>query len=338
MNWERSEAGPPNPLSWSVPFVRVAGVGFRLHFVFLAHASLQLLAAWLGPVGTTPLHGLGSTGMALAALLLVITVREAARALVVRAAGGSADEVTLWPLGSVQGIDPAAGSVGALLAGAVGPAASLVLAAVLGTVLVATTGDWSAALPDPLSGAWLGNPHPTWLEFLWIVQWTGFQVALLGLLPMQPLDGGRAVEAVAIARRGAFDAPRVAATFSLAMAGLCGVVAIVRGLPTVLSVSIACAGFAALALWRLRAGDAVGAARGPWERLARRDPGTEPGPSEDPEAAARAERARARERAAVEERAVDAVLDKIAREGADRLTDAERDVLAQATRRRKGGA
>lgn len=338
MNWERSEPGPPDPLNWSLPLVRIAGIAFRLHFVFLAYAALQLLAAWLGPVGTTPLHGPSSMGMALVALLVVVTVREAARALVVRAAGGSADEVALWPLGSLQGIDPGAGSVGALLAGAVGPAASLVLAAVLGAVLAATTGDWSAAVPDPLSAAWLANPHPAWMEFLWILQWTGFQVALLGLLPMQPLDGGRAVEAIAIARRGAFDAPRAAATGSLAAAALCGVVAVVRGLPTLLSVAIACAGFAALQLWRLRAGDAVGAARGPWERMAQRGSAPDGGLAEDPEAAAREERARARERAATEERAVDAVLEKIAREGAERLTAAEREVLARATRRRQGGS
>ena len=337
MSWERSDPGPPNPLAWSLPFVRVAGIGFRLHFVFLAYAALQLLSAWLGPVGTTPLHGISSMAMALAALLVVVTVREVARALVVRAAGGSADEVALWPLGSLQGIDPAAGSVGALLAGAVGPAASLVLAAVLGAALAGATGDWSSAVPDPLSAAWLANPHPAWMEFLWILQWTGFQVALLGLLPMQPLDGGRAVEAVAIARRGAFDAPRAAATASLAAAALLAVLAIVRGLPTLLSVTVACAGFAAFSLWRLRAGDAIGAARGPWERIVQRGAGPDAAPVDDPDRPEREERARARERAAAEERAVDAVLEKIAREGADRLTDQERDVLARATRRRKGG-
>ncbi len=331
MNWERREPGPPNPLAWSVPFVGFAGIRLRLHFVFLAHAGLLLLTASLGPPGSTPLLGARSTAMAIAALLLVVTFREAVRALVVRAAGGSADEVMLWPLGSLQGIDPGPGWLGALLAGATGPAASVLLAAILGTAIGIAGGDWGAALPDPLSAAWLGNPHPAWLEFLWILQWTGIQVALLGLLPMAPLDGGRVVEAVAIRRRGAFDAPRVVATFSLAASAVTGVVAIVRGMPTLLSVAIGCAGFAALALWRLRAGDAVAAAREPWQGAA------EDRPEPDPDAAERAARAKRREEAAAEDREMDRVLEKIAREGADRLTDAERAVLSRATRRRRGG-
>jgi hypothetical protein len=68
-----------------------------------------------------------------------------------------------------------------------------------------------------------------------------------------------------------------------------------------------------------------------------RGAGPDAAPVDDPDRPEREERARARERAAAEERAVDAVLEKIAREGADRLTDQERDVLARATRRRKGG-
>jgi hypothetical protein len=62
-------------------------------------------------------------------------------------------------------------------------------------------------------------------------------------------------------------------------------------------------------------------------------------PRDDDDRAERAERERAeRERTAraAEERAVDSVLEKIAREGADRLTDAERATLARATERRRG--
>ena len=339
MTWERPDPAPTNPLAWSVPLVRVAGIRFRLHFTFVAYAVLLLLTSWLGPVGATPLHGPASTAMGLAALLAVVLMREFARAAVVRAAGGAADEVMVWPLGSLQGIDPAPGWLAALLAAVVGPAASLVLGAACGAAIGIGSGDWSAAVPDPRSAAWLSNPQPWWLEATWILHWTGIQVALLSLIPALPLDGGRVAEAVAIRRHGAFDAPRVAATWSLAFSALAGAVAIVRGMPTVLSVAVACAGFAVLMLWRLRAGDAV-AASDKWI------------PGGDPvESAERAERERdraereaeraAREldrrRRADEERAVDEVLAKIAREGADRLTDAERATLAKATERRRSG-
>lgn len=334
MSWERPDpdAGPGGLLAWSVPLLRFAGIRFRLHFTFLAYAGLLLLMAAFGPAGGTPLHGMTSNVTAIVALLAVVLVRESVRALVVRAAGGSADEVLLWPLGSLRGIDPAPGPTAALLSAVPGAAASIVLLACVGIPLGAVTGEWMAvALPDPFDATWLSNPHPAWMEVLWIVQWTGVQVALLSLLPLLPLDGGRVVGAVALRSRGEFDAPRVAATFSLVASGVLGVLAMVRVYPTLLSVAIACAGFAAVLLWRLRAGDAVASSSRPdWV----------PAPDDDADREDRERRAQAeRDRAAraAEERAVDAVLEKIAREGADRLTDAERATLARATERRRGG-
>lgn len=332
MSWERHDAEPGNPLGWSLPLLPVAGIRFRLHFTFALYAVAALLMASAGPAGSTPVHGAVTTAYALAALLVVILVREVARALVVRAAGGGADEVMLWPLGSLQGIDPAPGWVAALLAAVVGPAASALLAAACGITLGFATGDWhGAALPDPLSASWLSNPHPTWIELLWILHWTGIQVALLSLIPMLPLDGGRAMEAIIVRRRGAFDAPRLAATASLAVAAGSGIVAMVRGMPTLLSVAIACAGFAAFSLWKLRAGDSIAASQGGWRDPA---PTTEP---DDEDAEARRRAGAERESRAAEDRALDAILEKIAREGADRLTDAERAILARATDRRRSG-
>lgn len=332
MTWERSDpdAGPGGLLAWSIPFVRFAGIRFRIHFTFLAYAGLLLLMAAFGPPGGTPLHGVASSLTAIAALLAVVLVRETARALVVRSAGGSADEVLLWPLGSLRGIEPASGATAVLLAALPGAAASIVLLAAVGVPLGAVTGEWATvALPDPFDASWLSNPHPAWMEGLWILQWTGVQLALISLLPLLPLDGGRVVTAICIRSRGEFDAPRVAATFSLAASALLGVGAMVRVYPTLLSVAIACAGYAAVLLWRLRAGDAVAASARP-EWMPARDDDAE---REERDRRDQAERDRAAR--AAEERAVDAVLEKIAREGADRLTDAERATLARATERRR---
>lgn len=332
MTWERPDpdAGPGGLLGWSVPLVRFAGIRFRLHFTFLAYAGLLLLMAAFGPPGGTPLHGLASNLTAIGALVAVVLLREAARALVVRSAGGSVDEVLLWPLGSLRGIEPAPGATAMLLSALPGAAASVVLLAVVGVPLGAVTGEWATvALPDPFDASWLSNPHPAWMEALWILQWTGVQVALLALLPLLPLDGGRVAMAIALRSRGEFEAPRAVATFSLVASGLLGIGAMVRVYPTLLSVAIACAGFAAVLLWRLRAGDAVAAsARPEWMPVVDDDA--------DREARERREQAeRDRSAQAAEERAVDAVLDKIAREGADRLTDAERATLARATERRR---
>lgn len=330
MNWERPEPMPPNPLGWSVPFVSLAGIRFRIHFVFLAYALVMVLRGAFGPAESFAVQGAATVSIAVGALFAMVAVREAARALVVRAAGGAADEVMLWPLGNLQGIDPAPGWLPALLAASVGTGVSAVVLAANGIVLGSVTGDWwGAALPDPFSASWLSNPHAWWIEALWMLQWTGIQLSLLCLLPMLPLDGGRVMEAILVRRRGAFDAPRLATGASLAVASVTGLVAMVRSLETLMAVAIACAGYCAFVAWRLRAGDAVAHAGDEWRSSA----GTGP---DDAERAAREQAAREREAIAAEERAVDSVLEKIAREGADRLTDAERGILAKATHRRRG--
>lgn len=329
MSWERQESGPPNPLAWSLPCFPVAGIRFRVHFVFLAYALVVVLRARFGPAGAGTIQGAVTAASAIGALFAAVVVREFARAFVVRASGGHADDVVLWPLGCLQGIDPAPGWRSAFLAASVGPAASALLLAANGVALGIASGEWmGAALPDPFSAAWLANPHPWWMDGLWILQWTILQLSLISLIPMLPLDGGRAMEAFVLRRRGEFLAPRIAAGGSLGVAAAAGIVAMVRDLPTLLTVAIACAGHAAFLLWRLRAGDAVAAAQPRWS----------PPPEDEPDR----ERARERERAeqqrrhsAAEERAVDEVLEKIAREGADRLTDAERAILARATERRR---
>ncbi|MFM1935576.1 MAG: hypothetical protein RI990_535 [Planctomycetota bacterium] len=338
MKWERADGAPPNPLAWSVPLGTLTAVPLRLHFSFLVYAVLVLLRAAGGTATGAALHGVGTVAMALGALLLVIALREWVRAMVVRASGGSVDEVMLWPLGSVQGIEPAPGWLAALAAAAVGPAVSLVQLAIGGVVLGVSTGDWSTAVPDPMTAEWLATPHAWWVEALWILQWTGVQVLLLSLLPMVPLDGGRAAEAIIMRRRGAFEAPRAATVFSLAAAAAVGMVAVVRDLPVVLTVAIACAGYAVFLLWRMRAGDAVARAdadaRGAWLD------GDRGAPSEpDPEREEREAAARRREARAAEDRELDRILARIAAEGADALSPAERVFLdrVSARRRRESG-
>ena len=188
-----------------------------------------------------------------------------------------------------------------------------------------------------MTAEWLATPHPWWMVCLWFLQWTGIQVAILSLMPMLPLDGGRVAEAIIIRRRGAFDAPRAAAAFSLFVAAVSGVVAIVRDLATVMAVAIACAGFAVLQLWRLRAGDAVArSGMGGWGMQSGGLAGASAA-EPDPDQLAREEAARLRERRAAEDREVDRILEKIARDGAESLTRAEREALARATERRRGG-
>lgn len=334
MTWERADPGPPNPLAWSFPLCRIAGTRFRLHFSFVVYALVVVLRAALGPGGSG--LGLGVVATATGALLVLVLLRECVRALVVRAAGGAADDVVLWPLGSLEGIDPAPGWRSALNAAVAGLAGSMVLLAALGTALAAATGQWRESLVvDPTSAAWLSNPHPWWIETLWIAHWTNTQLTALVLLPMLPLDGGRVVQAFILRRHGEAEAPRRGATVTLVVAGVVGLVAVVRDLPILLTVAIACAGYAAFELWRMRQGDSIAAEQGPWGTHAAR--AREDAELERAERLAEDARRRDRERAAAAERELDRILEKIGREGRDRLTAAERATLEAATEARRRG-
>ena len=103
MSWERAEPGPPNPLAWSFPLVRLAGTRFRVHFSFAVYALVVVLRAAFGPTGSD--LGLRVVAECVGALLVLVLLRETVRAIVVRAAGGSARRCSAisrrWPWSAI---------------------------------------------------------------------------------------------------------------------------------------------------------------------------------------------------------------------------------------------
>lgn len=335
MTWVAGpEGGRVSPWAFSVPIARIAGTRFRLHWIFLAYGVVVMLRSYFGSTAETNAGGAAGpavTAQALIALLMLVFVRELTRAMVVRSSGGAADDVTLWPVGTLRGIDPAPGWRCAMAAALAGPCASIVVVALLAIPLGLATGEWiGGAVPDPLDDSWLRNKHAGWVETLWIVQRTGVQLALINMLPMLPLDMGMAMGAVAIRFRGPHDAPRLTANISMVVAAVVSVIAILRSMNTVLAVGVLCFVEAALTLRRIRLGDAVEDARG-WqpEPTSREDLRREQ--SED------ALRQKRREQQEAEAREVDRILAKIQSKGIDSLTNHEKEALRKATEQRRGG-
>lgn len=334
MTWVAGpEGGRTSPLAWSVPFLRIAGSRFRLHWIFLAYAAVVLLRSALGP-GATAAGGTAPAapavaGIALVSLLGLVALREVARAIVVQSSGGVAESVALWPLGALEGVDPAPRWRATFAAALTGPCISAVIFAALAVPLGVVTGEWlGAAFPHPLDDSWLRNPHPTWIEVLWVVHRTNVQLALLNLLPLVPLDMGLVVTAWFIRSRGEGAAPRAATKITLGMAIAIAVGALVADLGTTLAVAMGCFAHAALALRRIQAGDAMHSASG-WM------PSPRDMQEDAAEGRAEEERARERDRAEAEGRELDRILEKIARHGLESLTRAERTTLQRATERRR---
>jgi len=173
-----------DPVWWSMPFLRIAGVQVRMHAVFILWAAAELVA-WL------PRHALGAIHVAAAvgAVVLVTLLRELARAAAARALGASAESIVLWPLGGLVAPVSANGRK-SVLAQLGGVAAGMTLAPLLACLVV-----WSGARPetlvfDPLdpriTAATLSSPAAVAAWWLYYVN-----LIVLGanlLIPAAPFD------------------------------------------------------------------------------------------------------------------------------------------------------
>jgi len=339
-------AGPESDrvssLRWSVPFFRLGSTRYRLHWIFIGYAAVVLLRSFLGPAGS---DGGGAApaapaGMAIAvvSVLVLVTIRELVRTVVVKSSGGFADDVVLWPLGATEGYDCRSGWRSLMAAAIAGPCASIAVFAALAVPIGLATGDWrEGAFPNPFSDAWLRNPHNRWVEVAWVVHQTNVQLALLCLLPMVPLDGGMAATALLTRRTGAHEAVKSASQFSLVVAAAVAAMAIVGNLMVVLAAALACFVHSAMALRRFQLGDAMRRAvrPSPWDEDEERPAFRRPMVDEDELAAQARERERAEREA--ESRELDRILQKIADRGIETLTEAEHAALRKATESRRKG-
>ena len=90
------------PLSWSVPVLRIGSTILRVHASFLAVIVVVLVrAAWNTSQETFPL-GPWLAGILLASLVTVVLLHELITLLVTRRLGGDLPEIVLQPLGGLD--------------------------------------------------------------------------------------------------------------------------------------------------------------------------------------------------------------------------------------------
>ncbi len=170
---------------------RLFGIPIAVHYSWL---FIFGLVVWSLGSEYLPMHQHGATGAAawawavVAALLFFASVlaHELAHSLVSRANGVPVEGITLFALGGVSELRRDAARPGVeLVVAIVGPLASLVLAGLFALAWVALP-PWTAPAPAVGSYLALGNAA----------------LGLFNLIPGFPLDGGRALRALAWARTG----------------------------------------------------------------------------------------------------------------------------------------
>jgi Zn-dependent protease len=335
--WEPTDRRGPrldDPMSWSIPLGRLAGIDVRMHLLLPLFAAVELGRSALGHSAL----GTGPTAVLLAWLLFSVLLHELGHCFACRRFGGEADEVVLWPLGGLAACRPREGWAGELATAVGGPIVNLALAAVACATLTAMGAPiMGVAIPNPLDPVaglvMVGGGTAQGAIFL--LAWINVVLLMLNLVPMPPLDGGAIVQALQRRKRGESEATRGAVRIGYIAAVALAIVGMLTN--QLLLVGLAVVG----GVWchrtsrRLAAERDEGSEANAFETDA--EAWRDPGPDRISRSEIRAEREAAREEAAREreQAELDRILEKIQRGGMDGLSPFERRFLKKVTRRRR---
>lgn len=312
-----------NPLGWSLPIGSIAGIRIKLHLFLLLYIAGQM-------VSSISQDRMGAAYMALSmtALFLLVLLHEFGHCFACRRVGGEADEVLLWPLGGLASVSPPHTWRANLITTLGGPAVNAVLLPVFAGLL-ALAGHADTILFNPLKPSLtIGQLPSWWLVALWWLHYTNLVLLLFNMLvPMFPLDAGRALHALLWHRVGARRATETATLVGLVTAGALAVGAMVLENVTLIVIAV----FGAIMCWRERQLLRVDALAGAGFAPTIDDHDFAP-----PRGPGRAELKR-REKEAREQAEVDRILAKIAQSGMASLSRSEKKALQQATERKRRG-
>ncbi len=196
-----------DPLTWSIPLVRWAGTRVRVHaFLLIFVASKVLGAAWEKEAAGLAVK---LTAAWLVLLLVALAAKIAMQIWVGERLGLDREEVCVWPLGDLgrAGLSASERSGEGMTATASGLAVNLALAVAM-FVAVWASGAWMMLWPfgHPTWGGapirFDGKPAAAFTPVWWIGQfgYLNFVLFVANLIPALPLDGGRIYRAILATR------------------------------------------------------------------------------------------------------------------------------------------
>jgi stage IV sporulation protein FB len=337
-DWAGTRPRFDDPMSWSVPMMRIFGIEVRIHVLFVIFVAIQLLrAAFAAPMrGDGPTLGPALVLLLMACLFWSVLLHEFGHCFACRATEGDADEILMWPLGGLAACRPDDRWASHLITAMGGPLVNVAILAVAAPTLGLLSGHWrGVALPSPFHLGGLSLVEESWgLTALYLLVWVNLALLLFNLLPLFPMDGGRILQAALWPRCGYADSMRYAVR-----AGYVGAIALaIVGLVKEETLLVMVALFGGIVCWQTMkrlefTQQTLGFEPGP-DGLLELSGGRPPQP--DPEERRRAE---AKRRTEEEAMLLDRILHKINESGLGSLSAKERRILREATerRRREGG-
>lgn len=177
----------------SIVLGKVDGINVRMHITFLILAAFQLIQA----TG----HGLFVEQAILILILFgIVLLHELGHCYAARSVGGHAHEIVMWPFGGLAMTTAFTRPRECLITTAGGPLANLMIATALAPVL-ALLGQISLEMYNPLE-FWRPESDSVIIRVLGLVWWLNYSLLLLNILPIFPMDGGRALQEVLWMRYG----------------------------------------------------------------------------------------------------------------------------------------
>ena len=333
-----------NPLTWAVKLFRTGGISVRIHVVFIIFIVIALLRSLATPAaGEDQPVNLSITAIAMASLFILVLVHEFGHCLACRWVGGVADEILMWPLGGLAYCQPPNQWKAHLITAIGGPAVNVVICIVTGATLWIATGDLlGVALPNPIDPAAGLGAYSVQTSIaritLYLINVTSFMLLLFNLLPILPLDGGRIVQAALWSRMGYSRSMRYAVRTGFVGAVLLVIFGAVMSNWWIVAIAIFGGAICYVTLKQVeftdefmgwQSDEPVGSVVG------EADEQHTPGRSTPLQHWRERREARREQQAIEDERQIDAILHKIAEQGMDSLSRAERKQLKRATERKR---
>ncbi len=231
-----------DPLTWSMPLVRLFGITVRVHVLFpLIALGIILRVAF--KEGTP--SGLWIQAAIMMGLLFVaVLLHEFGHCFGARLVDGDAHEILLWPLGGLAAVDLPHTPRAHFLTAAAGPFVNVLLCLITASALSMVSirpplnPFWEPiavdahGIADPDLYGWNGpldfKPTP-WMVLLARFFWVNWILFLLNVcLPGFPLDGGRLVQCALWPRLGFREATRLAIGIGFVTMLIIGVFAIAK--------------------------------------------------------------------------------------------------------------
>lgn len=342
-DWQGIRPTFDNPMTWSVPFVRAWEIAVRVHVIFLIYIVIELARSVNG-------GGIWITAVQMGALFGIVLVHEFGHCFACRRVGGEANEILMWPLGGLAYCLPPHRWRAHLVTVLGGPAVNVVIFVPMVIALAAITGTfWGVAIPNPIDPfsamdqLTVGARQPWWLFAFFVVHVVNMMLLLFNLLPIFPLDGGRIVQSLLWPRYGYVDAMRYSVYVGYIGAIGLGIFGAVTQVWMLVAIAIFGGITCYITLKQLKWTDSfmqgdddiLAAARWSEDEIrGAAEPAVEPrrparGDAIDTPVASPNDD---------EGRQLDAILEKIARQGMDSLSADERRILELATERKRRGS